>query len=242
VRTMRTIGLIVAGCLLAAVATLIGLIAWLGLAMGLLTGLVTATAVVVTYITVIGPWQRHWGATADEVARTLPGDRLLRPDAPTTTRAISIDAPPDAVFPWLLQIGYGRGGWYSYDWIDNDGRPSIGRIDPGLQQLLVGDRIEMVPGMGPIVREIELDHHIVCSGETDSWCVLVEPQPDGTTRLISRWRQDWPMRLATSVWIALADPGAFMMEQKMLRTIRDLAEDAVPERPPRMPRGSKQRV
>ena len=82
----------------------------------------------------------------------------------------------------------------------------------------------MLPGMGPVVREIRPDHHIVSAGEADTWCLLVEPTADGSTRLISRWRQDWPMKPSTFLWVALADPGAFVMEQKMLRTIRDLAE------------------
>ena len=154
----------------------------------------------------------------------MPGDDLLPAGAASTTRAIAIDAEPEAVFPWLLQIGYGRGGWYSYDWIDNDGKPSVDRIDPALQDLAVGDRIEMVPGFGPVVTEIGSGHHIVAAGETDSWCLLVEPIGDGRSRLISRWRQDWPRAFATSIWIALADPGAFVMEQRMLRRIRDLAE------------------
>jgi hypothetical protein len=82
----------------------------------------------------------------------------------------------------------------------------------------------MLPGFGPVVREIVPDHHLVSSGDVDTWCLLVEPTPDGRTRLISRWRQDWPRTVGTYVWIALADPGAFVMEQKMLRTIRDFAE------------------
>jgi hypothetical protein len=89
----------------------------------------------------------------------------------------------------------------------------------------------MLPGLGPVVREIVPNHHIVSGGERDSWCLLVEPTPDGRTRLISRWRQDWPKSAGTYVWIALTDPGAFLMERKMLRRIRDLAErDARVER------------
>jgi hypothetical protein len=223
-RTKRVIGLIVVGCLLASVAVLGLLIAWLGSALGILVGLLIAVAVIGTYLQVLGPWQRRWGATEEEVRRGMPGDDLLRPDAPSTTRAITINASPEEVFPWLLQIGYGRGGWYSYDWIDNDGKPSAARIDPALQRLAVGERIEMLPGMGPVVHEIVPNHHIVSRGEADSWCLLVEPTPDGRTRLISRWRQDWPKTASTYVWLVLADPGAFVMEQKMLRRIRDLAE------------------
>jgi hypothetical protein len=221
---MRTIGLIVLVCILASVAVLVGLVVWLGAIGGTAAWLAIATVVIGTYLIVVGPWQRRWGATDEELARRLPGDELLRPDAPSTTRAITIDAAPEAVFPWLLQIGYGRGGWYSYDWIDNDGRPSVERIDPALQRLAVGDRIEMVPGFGPVVAEIVPGHHIVAAGERDSWCLQVEPTADGRSRLISRWRQDWPRSVGALVWIALADPGSFVMEQRMLRRIRDLAE------------------
>jgi hypothetical protein len=223
-RTKQIIGLIVLGCIVASLGVLAGLIAWLGTAEGFVVGLLIAAGVIETYLVVVGPRQRRWGATQEEVARGMPGDGLLRRDAPSTTRATTIDASPEVVFSWLLQIGYGRGGWYSYDWIDNDGKPSVERIDPALQRLAVGDRIEMLPGLGPIVREILPNDHIVSGSETDSWCLLVEPTLDGRTRLISRWRQDWPKSAGTYVWIALADPGAFVMEQKMLRRIRDLAE------------------
>lgn len=82
----------------------------------------------------------------------------------------------------------------------------------------------MMPGVGPIVHEIKRDHYVVSGGKADSWCLMVKPTEDGRTRLISRWRQDWPKSPGTYVWIALADPGAFVMEQKMLRTLRRLAE------------------
>ncbi len=114
-----------------------------------------AIAVLVVYITWIGPWHRRWGATPNEVAMAMPGDNLLPAPAGQTTRAVTIGAPPSAIWPWLVQIGYGRAGWYSYDRIDNDGRPSATRIVPELQELDAGDRIEMVPGMGPTVRWLD---------------------------------------------------------------------------------------
>jgi hypothetical protein len=239
VRTKRIIGFVIVGCLVGSFAVLAALIAWLGPAAGIVVGLLLAVAVIGTYLLALGPWQRRWGATDEEVGRTMPGDGLLRPDAPTTTRAITINASPEDVYRWLLQIGYGRGGWYSYDWIDNDGKPSADRIDLALQGLAVGDRIEMMSDFGPVVREIVPNHHIVSGGETDSWCLLVEPTSDGQTRLISRWRQDWPKRFGTSVWIAVADPGAFVMEQKMLRRIRDLAEIHRAEQPSRTAEGRR---
>jgi hypothetical protein len=222
-RTMRTVALILLACVLASLGTVAVLMMTLGAAGGLLVAAAIAGAVFLVYVEAIGPWQRRWGATDVEVGRVMPGDDVLGPGAATTTRAITIDAPPGDVFPWLLQIGYGRGGWYSYDWIDNDGEPSADRIDPALQRLEVGDRIEMLPGFGPIVREVVANRHIVSAGETDSWCLQVEEMDGGTTRLISRWRQRWPRGVATRLWIAVVDPGAFIMERKMLRTICDRA-------------------
>lgn len=224
-RTKQRVALIVLGCLMAGLAVLAGLIVLLGVGPGIVVGLAIAALVIGAYLLVVGPWQQRWGATDEEVRRPMPGDELLRPDAPSTTRAIAVDASPRDVFPWLLQIGYGRGGWYSYDWIDNDGKRSVDRIDPALQGLAVGDRIPMLPGFGPVVREIEPGHHILSGGDADTWCLLVRPTPDGRTRLVSRWRQDWPKNIGTFVWTLVSDPGAFVMEQKMLRTIRRLAEE-----------------
>jgi hypothetical protein len=221
---MRRIALVLISCVMASFALLAALIVWLGWAPGIAIGLSIAAVVIALYITVVGPWQRRWGATDAEAGGPMPGDDLLRPGAPSTTRAITIDAAPRDVFPWLVQIGYGRGGWYSYDWIDNDGRRSIDRIDPALQDLSVGDRIQMLPGSGPVVREIVPEHHILSGGDADTWCLLVEPTADGRSRLVSRWRQDWPKSFGTFIWTLVCDPGAFVMERKMLRTIRNRAE------------------
>ena len=221
--TQRTIGIILLGCVLAGFAVLAGLVLWLGPTWGAVAGGAAAAIVAVVYVTVIGPWQRHWGARPEVARASMPGDDLLRADAPATTRAIEIDAPPERVFPWLRQIGFGRGGWYSYDWIDNDGDPSVERIEPDLW-LHVGDRIEMMPGMGPVVVDLELNHHIVSAEPTGSWCLLVVPTGDGGSRLISRWKQDWPRTPASAIWVAMVDPGAFIMERKMLLRIRELAE------------------
>ncbi|HEX6580776.1 MAG TPA: hypothetical protein VF195_07885 [Actinomycetota bacterium] len=221
---MRRVTLVLISSLMASLAVLAALIVWLGWVLGAAIGLTIAIVVVTLYITVVGPWQRRWGTTDAEARGPMPGDDLLRPGAPSTTRAITIDAAPRDVFPWLVQIGYERGGWYSYDWIDNDGRRSIDRIDPTLQDLSVGDRIQMFPGFGPVVREIVPEHHILSGGDADTWCLLLEPTAEGRTRLVSRWRQDWPKTFGTFAWALISDPGAFVMERKMLRTIRSLAE------------------
>ena len=198
------------------------LFGWLGLAIGALGTI----AVLLAYRLWVQPWQHRWGATDEEVRRPMPGDDLL-PDATSTTRAITITAPPEQVWPWLAQLGYGRGGWYSYDWIDNDGRPSADRILPELQQLQVGDQILMLPGMGPRVREVEPNRSFVAGDQEGGiWCLALYPA-EGGCRLVSRWRVNWPLTPATAFWILLSDPGAFIMERKMLKGIRLRGEAAV---------------
>jgi hypothetical protein len=225
---MRTRLMIMAIVLAAAAATmgvvvlLVSMLDWLGLAIGALG----ISFVLVAYRLWIQPWQHRWGATDEEVRRPMPGDDLI-PDAASTTRAITIAAWPEDVWPWLVQLGYGRGGWYSYDWIDNDGQDSADRIIPELQQLQVDDQILMLPGMGPRVREVEPNRYFVAGDqEGGTWCLALY-QVGGGCRLVSRWRVDWPLTAATAIWILLSDPGAFIMERKMLKGIRSRAEATV---------------
>jgi hypothetical protein len=231
-RTRLTIMAIV----LAAAATAIGVVVLLGIVLGwlgLAIGALGTITVLGAYRLWIQPWQHRWGATDEEIRRAMPGDDLI-PDAASTTRAITIAAPADQVWPWLVQLGYGRGGWYSYDWIDNDGQPSADRIIPELQQLQVGDQILMLPGMGPRVREVEPNRYFVAGDqEAGVWCLALYPAAGGC-RLVSRWRVDWPLTPATAFWILLSDPGAFIMERKMLKGIRLRAEAAVQARERRL--------
>ena len=97
-------------------------------------------------------WHLRWGATPAEVAASLPGDELLAHAEYRSTRAITIDAPPEAVWPWLVQVGCRRGGFYSNDLLDNLGRPSAERIVPGMQALEIGQWVPMSPSATPSER------------------------------------------------------------------------------------------
>ena len=224
-RTQLMIMAIVGAILLAAIVIFGGLIWWLGWLGGVAVALAIFLVVVGLYIWVIKPWHMRWRAADDEVARTMPGDELI-PDAGSTTRAVSIDATPGDIWPWLVQIGYGKAGWYSYDWIDNDFKPSAKQVLQEYQDLEVGDKILMTSEIGFVVESIDEERSIVSVLEdgSTSWCLGLYSVDGGGTRLVSRWRPKFDVTPATVIMTALTEPGTFIMEQKMLRTIRDRVE------------------
>jgi preprotein translocase subunit YajC len=225
VRTQLTIISIVLVLVLACAAVAALVLWWLGPLLGMVLIVVAVVLIAGAYMKVVRPWHQRWGATDQETTQPMPGDDLV-PGADATTRAISIDVEPSEVWPWLVQLGYGKAGWYSYDWIDNDGRPSASTIIPEFQQLEIGDQILMIPGMGPSVVAIEENRSLVSAAEdgTSSWCLGLYPTGEGGTRLVSRWRAKWKITPASALFILLSDPGAFIMEQKMLRGIKGRAE------------------
>jgi hypothetical protein len=119
-----------------------------------------------TFRLMVEPWWRSWGVVPNDVARPLPGDEII-PDAATSdTRSVTIAAPPETVWPWLVQMGYGRAGWYSYDMVDMSGT-SADRIDPALQDLKVGDVMPTHPGGGFLVKLLEPNHALVLYADTE---------------------------------------------------------------------------
>ena len=228
-RTQMMIMAIVGTIFLAAIAAVVGLISWLGWLVGIGVALAALVVVVGLYLWAIKPWHMRWGANDLEVARAMPGDELI-PNAGSATRAITIAAPPEEIWPWLVQLGFGKAGWYSYDWIDNDFQPSADRVLPEYQDLQLADKILMMPTMGFVVEEIDHPRSIVSVLEdgSTSWCLGLYPRDDGGTRLVSRWRPKFEITPATVFLMALSEPGTFIMEQKMLRSIRDRVEASLP--------------
>jgi hypothetical protein len=127
---------------------------------GTVIGTVTAVAV-----TRARQWWHSWGIDSIEAARPLPGDDVVADAIGGETRGITIDAPPDAVWPWLLQMGYGRAGWYSYDQLDQRGK-SVDEIVEAWQGLAVGDVVPTHPGGGFEVARIEPGHALVLRSDT----------------------------------------------------------------------------
>ena len=117
----------------------------IGLGLTILFGVELA----IIFLRLYRPWHSRWEATDEEVALEMPGDdRVQKQPTFNVTRAITIQARPEEVWPWIVQIGYGRAGFYSYDLLDNLGKPSASRIIPEFQHIEVGTWIPM-SGKGP---------------------------------------------------------------------------------------------
>ena len=140
------------------------------------------------YLLVYRPQQLRWGATDEEVARAMPGDEIQPYPIFNATRAITIQARPEQIWPWLVQIGYRRAGWYGYDWFDNDGIPSADRIIPQLQHMQVGDTVPVSPIANLKVAAVEPNRYLLWEGESghDSWVLALYPIDASHTRLV--WR------------------------------------------------------
>jgi hypothetical protein len=173
--------------------------------------------------------QMHWGASADEAEGRLSGDELMPAAAAVSTRAIEIKAPPSAIWPWLVQMGPGRAGAYSYDWIERRlGIPieNTDRIIPELQHLEVGDEMPM-PGYAMRAEIVEQERTLAFRSSDGRWVWSFHLRAtDGHTRLISRNRFDTSdYRLKDWLGYAVMEPGSWVMERKMLRTIKQNAEE-----------------
>jgi len=127
----------------------------------------TLSAVPIWTVTpALRPWHMHWGATPAEIGAVMPGDDIVADAQFNATRAVTIDAPPDEVWPWIVQVGYGRAGFYTYDLVDNGGVPSADAIVDELQRVEVGDRIPMFhPSHGLAVA------YVVDAFEAGAWMV-----------------------------------------------------------------------
>ena len=188
---------------------------------------VSAVVAALLYMRRFRPWQLRWGATDAEIARSLPGDELLDAPAFNATRAITIDARPENVWSWLVQVGVKRGGWYSYDILDNLGRPSARAIVPSLQNLGVGDVLAISPDgkQGMHVVELEPPRSMIWGtpGQT-TWSWVLDPLPGGGTRLVTRIRAVYRWMSPTIVFSMLIEFADIWMIRKMLMNVKDRAE------------------
>jgi hypothetical protein len=160
----------------------------------------------------------------------MPGDDLVGDPSFNATRAITIDAPPDDVWPWLVQVGYGRAGFYSYDLFDNAARPSATRIIPEYQSPTVGDWVPMARKVTPAtafeIAAFEPGRWLLWQKPDSTWAWVLQPLPDGRTRLLTRLkaRYEWRSPLSALLSVVLLEFGDFPMMRKMLRGLKARAE------------------
>ena len=219
---------------------------------------VAVPAAIVLYEAVIRPWHEHWGATETESVEVLRGDHLVAEPAHQVTRAITIDAPPAEVWPWIVQLGADRGGFYSYDWLeDRFGLDihSAGDIHPEWQNLAVGDVVyanrartagwyvvDLVPGEVLVLAVADLLRDRPVRRDEGLrweflWTFAVRPAGQHRTRLVVRERVAFGSRVAK--WL-MAPMGlvSFVMSRKMMqgikRRVEGLADAQAHEHPERL--------
>ena len=175
-------------------------------------------------------WHRCWGATSAEVEAELPGDSLVPNAQFRATRAITINASPESVWPWLVQVGCLRAGFYSNDLLGNLAHPSADRVIAELQDLEVGQRVPMSPTPTERttlrVRSYETNRWLLWTKSDSTWAWQITPIGHNGTRLITRIhaRYDWHHPLSALVGVVLMEFGDFAMLRRMLRGIKSRAE------------------
>ena len=200
----------------------------------------------IIYDTVVRPWMLRWGASKEERREHLPGDDLHEDVMTHHTRAVTIEAPPKVVWPWLIQIGDRRAGFYSYDWVETwlfpgtvhrvEGRRSATRIHPELQGIKGGDRIDTGSigrlKVGNPVTVLEPDQALVVG----TWAFVLKRLPGGRTRLLVRERDLGWLRLMAPrrsgllraagglVDYVVGEPLHFVMTRKMMLGLKSRAE------------------
>jgi hypothetical protein len=187
-----------------------------------------AVGAAAAYIWIIRPWHLRWGATDEEVERTMPGDDVVLQPTFNATRGVTITANPEDIWPWLLQLGSKRAGFYSYDWIDNAGIPSSELILPEFQQISLADFIPMTPDgkQGMWVKDFKANEYILWWDKKGNatWLWQLLPLDNANTRLITRLRvkYDW-----TPPWVfyyLVQDVGDIVMMRKCLLGIKRRVE------------------
>ncbi|MDZ7638077.1 MAG: hypothetical protein U5J83_07475 [Bryobacterales bacterium] len=209
---------------------------------------ISAPLLALAYARWVRPWHLQWGVRGDEAKRRLPGDEFIPYPKMQATHAITIAATPQLVWPWLVQMGQGRGGFYSYTWLENLAgcqMQNAGELVPELQTLRVGDPIWLHPNAAPMfVKQLDPGRSLVYFGGRDafpeakekdavlpdpafasSWAFVLEDEGQEGTRLIVRNRTTYGASLQHEVACRLLlEPAHFVMERKLLHTLRDLVE------------------
>lgn len=210
-----------------------------GKAIGAMGGVMGVAAGYSAAVALLRPWWVRWGASDAEVRGVLPADDYYPGMLPSSTRAITIDAPVEVVWPWLVQIGQDRAGFYSYDWLERifgDHIHNAETIHPEWQELEPGDLVRSIQDepyhsdwaeLGWRVLAVEPEHFIALEGWGQ---MVIEPLGDDRTRMYIRTHGRFASRWLRMFWALFGDPAHFIMERGMLLGIKRRAEQQQEER------------
>ena len=200
----------------------------------ILASLTLVSLVLVFYLLWARPYQLRWGATDKEVNQPMPGDEINPHPTFLATRAITIEAAPDHIWPWLLQMGYGRAGFYAYDIFENIGSPrgiqSANSIVPELQRFSVGDEMPISPAGGLVFYAIEPNHYLIWRGDGayGGFIWALYPIDVDHTRLISRARLSYswnkPVQLCFDLLTEFSD---HLAVRKILQGVKGRVEGTI---------------
>lgn len=188
----------------------------------------TILAVITTYIFIIRPWHLNWGAYVSEIKSYIPGDEIVDKPSFRATRGISIEAPAENIWQWIVQIGSKRAGWYSIDWIDNGGIASSEEILPEFQSLEKGQFVPFTPDQknGMWVKEFKTNRYILWADKDGkaTWAWFLYPESDTSTRLVTRLRTKYVWKGLWIIYYIIYDFGDIIMMSKCLKGIKNRAE------------------
>ncbi len=183
--------------------------------------------VLIAFFGVYRPRQLRWGATSDEVQCELPGDDIVVGPTFNATRAVTVEAAPHEIWPWIAQIGFGRAGWYSYDLLDNFARHSSEEIIPSLQQTQSGDLVPIGPGAGIYVKDFQSPTWMLWWDKQGwmTWLWNLEEVGQGRTRLLTRVRVRYRWTSPSVLFdLLFIEPWDFPMMRKCMLGIKRRAE------------------
>ncbi|HET7698234.1 MAG TPA: hypothetical protein VFK57_21140 [Vicinamibacterales bacterium] len=177
-------------------------------------------------------WMGQWGATPRDLARIMAGDVVLENPTHSATHAVTIDALPEDIWPWLVQIGSDRAGLYSYDWLDRVfgilDRPSATRIIPEYQHLAVGDQVHLGPRAELTVITCETGRALVLGYRAHGfewvWQFGLYPLDATRTRLVTRGTERYANTAGAWLFMRVMEPAAFIMTRRMLLGVKQRAE------------------
>jgi len=190
---------------------------------------VISTVLTILYLFVLRPWQLKWGATAIEIKRAMPGDEIV--DRPTfnASRAVSINAIAENIYPWIIQMGVTRAGWYSYDLLDNLAKRSAVVILPEYQNIKIGDIVPLSPDgkQGMLVKDFKKNEWMLWwDNKGDStWVWGIYPEGESRFRLITRVRVKYRIFSAAILFNLLIEFFDIWMMRKCMLGIKKRAEN-----------------